>query len=135
MSVLQAAAEVSTLFLEMEDIVSTSRQANIKTKSTPDPTGHTLTTNEAQLKHMFRNADGHFAQDTPANRAIIEHATSSNKNFLSTDQHGTLWYAENLQNGTQAWAKVRDGIITEGGVNQTPRTFNPTTGLSSQIKP
>jgi hypothetical protein len=98
-------------------------------------TGNRLTTNESQLKHMFRNSEGHFPVNTAVNRGIIESAAGNTKNFLGVDSHGTNWYAETLPDGTQAWAKVRNGVITEGGFNQVPKTFNPQTGLSSPVKP
>ncbi len=98
-------------------------------------TGNKMTTNEAQMKHMFRKADGHFLQDTPANRAAIEKAASNSKNFLGVDKYGNSWYAETLPNGTQTWAEVRNGIITEGGLNQVPKVFDPITGLKANIAP
>ena len=98
-------------------------------------TGNKLTTNEAQLKHMFRDAEGHFLQDNPANRAVIEKAAGSNKNLLGVDKYGNSWYAETLPNGTQAWAEMRNGVITEGGLNQVPKVFDPKTGLKANIAP
>lgn len=104
-------------------------------KAAVEGTGNKLTTNEAQLKHMFRDAEGHFLQDNPANRAVIEKAAGSNKNLLGVDKYGNSWYAETLPNGTQAWAEMRNGVITEGGLNQVPKVFDPKTGLKANIAP
>jgi hypothetical protein len=97
--------------------------------------GKRLTTNEAQLKHMFRDSEGHFLQDTPTNRAMIENTANKSKNFLGVDKYGNRWYAETLPNGTQTWAEVRNGVITEGGLNQIPRVFDPQIGLKVNITP
>lgn len=95
------------------------------------PTGNKLTANQAQLGHMFNNDTGHFVNNTAANRAAIEHAAGYNKYYLGSDQYGNVWYAETLPNGTQVWAEVRNGVIVEGGLNLTPKTYNPTTGLKA----
>jgi len=92
-------------------------------------TGHRLTTNENQLRHMFRLSRGHFANDTPANRAAIERTAGNTRNFMGTDIHGNFWYVEMQPNGTQIWAKVRNGIIVEAGINATPQGFSPTSGM------
>ena len=38
-----------------------------------------------------------------------------------TDRFGIDWFAEIKPDGTQVWAHVRGGKITNGGVNLTPR--------------
>ena len=96
-------------------------------------TGNKLSTNENQIKHMFRNSEGHFLHNTIENRAIIEKAAGNTNNFLGVDKFGNSWYAEILSNGAQAWAEVRGGIITEGGLNQIPKVFDPMTGLKSNV--
>jgi YD repeat-containing protein len=35
-----------------------------------------------------------------------------------------------LGDGTQVWVQTRNGVIQNGGINQTPRVVNPETGLS-----
>lgn len=121
-------AEKSTYTVSDDIIKGTSKAA-------VEGAGNKLTTNEAQLKHMFRDAEGHFLQDNPANRAMIEKTAGSSKNLLGVDKYGNSWYAETLPNGTQAWAEIRNGVITEGGLNQVPKVFDPQTGLKVNIAP
>ncbi len=83
-----------------------------------------------RLAHIFRNAPGHFAQATRANIRLLESVTRSQRNFLGRDRFGNGWYARLNSNGTQTWVQVRNGRIVNGGINQTPRTFNPRSGLS-----
>lgn len=42
---------------------------------------------EAQLKHIFRNADGHVP-DTPVNRQLILDVTNNMNNYLGKDARG-----------------------------------------------
>ncbi|RIJ68750.1 hypothetical protein D1871_22540 [Nakamurella silvestris] len=74
--------------------------------------------------HIFRNATGHLAEDTPGNRAIVRGAVRP-ENLRSTvtlGEGGILdKYFQDLPDGTQAWAEVREGFITNGGLNVKPR--------------
>ena len=74
---------------------------------------------EGSLGHIFRDAPGHLAEDTPENRALIQSAIKS-ANYVRTGRGGEILYRETLPDGTQVWAKVFRGRITNGGVNQTP---------------
>jgi hypothetical protein len=79
----------------------------------------------SDTSHIFRQARGHFAQDTPANRAVIQGAIKP-QNLRSTvtlpDGSTLEKYFVTLPGGRQAWAEVRNGNeITNGGINQTPR--------------
>jgi hypothetical protein len=85
--------------------------------------------NESQLRHIFREAEGHIA-DTAANRALLQGVADDAGALLGADRFGNQWFARLNANGTQTWVQVRNGTIINGGVNQTPRTFNPGTGLS-----
>jgi RHS repeat-associated protein len=75
---------------------------------------------ENSASHIFRDALGHLAEDTPENRALIESAVKSG-NYVETKYPGVDVYRETLPNGTQVWAEVKGGSITNGGVNTTPR--------------
>jgi RHS repeat-associated protein len=75
---------------------------------------------EGNLDHIFRDAPGHLAEDTPENRALLQSAVRSG-NYVRTGGGGEEVYRETLPDGTQVWAEVFDGKITNGGVNQTPR--------------
>ncbi|MFZ0666254.1 MAG: RHS repeat-associated core domain-containing protein [Acidimicrobiales bacterium] len=75
---------------------------------------------EDNVGHIFRDAAGHLAEDTPENRAIIQD-TVSPENYIGTDSNGVATYRLLLPNGTQSWAEVYQGEITNGGVNSVPR--------------
>ena len=72
-------------------------------------------------RHIFRAAPGHLAVDNPANRRLLQSAVTS-RHYVGTDRWGTHVYARQQPDGTQIWARVRDGQIRYGGVNQTPRS-------------
>lgn len=74
---------------------------------------------ESAAEHIFRDAEGHLAEDTPENRALIESAVKP-ENYVRTGGEGDVLYRETLSIGTQAWAKVFNGAITNGGLNQVP---------------
>ncbi|MBS0267302.1 MAG: hypothetical protein JSS02_35585 [Planctomycetes bacterium] len=82
-----------------------------------------------QLQHIFRNAPGHLP-DTPANRALLEGLSNDAGAVLGTDKFGNTWAARLNADGTQTWVQYRCDVIINGGLNPTPRTFNPQTGLS-----
>lgn len=74
---------------------------------------------EGAAEHIFRDAAGHLAEDTPEHRALIESVVKS-ENYVRTGGGGEALYRETLPNGTQVWAKVFEGAITNGGVNSVP---------------
>jgi RHS repeat-associated protein len=84
--------------------------------------------------HIFGNRPGHVI-DTPLNRALIENTANNSGNYLGKDQFGTSWYAQTLKSGAQVWTEVRNGTITNAGINQTPRSWNPATGLKAPTPP
>ena len=85
-----------------------------------------ITIDESRVVHIFREAEGHFREDTDANRRLLIEVASREANFLGTDQASNDWYAENRADGTQVWVRVRRGKIVNGGMNHNPRDF---TGL------
>jgi len=87
---------------------------------------------ERTTKHIFRNKPGHIA-DTLINRQLLENTASNPINFLGTDKYGNEWYAKILPNGKQVWTQMRNGMIRNGGINQTARQFNSQSGFSSPI--
>lgn len=85
---------------------------------------------EKSASHIFRDAPGHLPEDTLANRQLLIDTASNPHNYLGSDQYGNEWYTENRPDGTQVWARVRNGLIINGGVNPTFRSYNPQTGLN-----
>lgn len=84
----------------------------------------------SQLMHIFRNKSGHLA-DTPENRRLILELANDPTCFQGTDMWGNDWYARIDEDGSQLWAEVRNGAtIRNCGRNQTPKPWNPETGLS-----
>lgn len=49
-------------------------------------------------------------------------------NYLGNDQYDNAWYSKILEDGRQVWIQIRDGIIFDGGINDTPKQWNPKTG-------
>lgn len=90
---------------------------------------------DSQLKHIFRDADGHFDEATPENRAILEDVANDPNSRLGTDSRGETWYARETPDGKQLWAECRNGIIRDGGINDSPRPFSPKTGLKAETAP
>lgn len=73
--------------------------------------------------HIFRNAPGHLAEDTPENRALLRDTVRSENFAGSRGPGGSIsLYRELLPDGRQVWVEVRNGVeITNGGVNRVPR--------------
>ena len=89
---------------------------------------------EGRLGHIFRDAPGHLP-DTPANRKLLQGVADDPATTLGPDKFGNTWSARTLDDGTQVWVQTRNGDIINGGLNQTPRTFNLRTGLSRPQPP
>lgn len=75
--------------------------------------------NPGQRRHIFRDAPGHYAEDTAANRAAISSAVTID-NFVRF-QNGNAVFARQNSNGTENWVFTRRGVIQNGGINSTPR--------------
>ena len=76
--------------------------------------------NPGQINHIFRDAPGHIIDDTFDNRKLLTDTLSS-RNFVKTDEFGNNWFARLLDNGTEAWVEVRNGMIRNGGINSIPK--------------
>jgi len=91
-------------------------------------------TNQSRLAHIFRRKEGHLL-DTQENRALLTRIANDQTKILGVDRHGTTWAAEMLPDGQQAWVQYRGDQIINGGINATPRSWDPGTGLSSPVIP
>ena len=79
----------------------------------------------AQLKHIFSDRKGHVV-DTPANRKMIEGAVMDKGNLIGKKQRGgSELFSKMLDDGSQIWAEVRNGIVQDAGLNDIPRSFWP----------
>jgi hypothetical protein len=83
---------------------------------------HNFPNDPSQLGHIFRDAPGHFSEDTPENRAAIQ-STINPASYSPTDQFGNAIYGQTNSNGTQTWAQVRGGTIQNAGTNPTPQNL------------
>ena len=88
-----------------------------------------LPPNDSQLKHIFRDADGHLS-DTPTNRSLLEEVANNPENYIGTDSNGTRWFTQIQPDGSQVWVRTYNSNITNAGLNTTPKVFDPQTGLN-----
>ena len=91
-----------------------------------------LPENDAQLKHIFRKSEGHL-EDSPGNRQLLQELANDMKHHAGKDIHGKDWHYKELEDGSQLWVSVRDGVIRDGGLNRPPRSWDEMTGLSRNI--
>ena len=80
-----------------------------------------VTIDETRVGHIFRDAKGHFREDTAVNRQILIDVANRAENFLGTDRFGNLWFSTTRPDGTQVWVHVRGDTITNGGLNARPQ--------------
>ena len=86
------------------------------------------------IGHIFKNKTGHLL-DTPENRRLLLELASDLKNYFEhPDSRGNMWCEKILDDGTQLWAEVRNGKIRNGGLNISPKKWDPVTGLARNIK-
>jgi hypothetical protein len=86
--------------------------------------------NPDQAKHIFRNAKGHLENDTFENRKMFLDVTNDSQNFMGKDGNGVEWYNKINEDNSQIWVKVKNGSISDAGVNTVPRVWDSTTGYS-----
>ena len=86
-----------------------------------------ITIDESRVGHIFRDALGHFPDDTELSRQAMIDVANDPTNVLGADHFGNIWAAKTLSDGTQIWVQIRDGRITNGGINRIPRHFNLST--------
>jgi filamentous hemagglutinin len=89
-----------------------------------------ITFDESRAGHIFRRAPGHFQEDTATNRRVLLAVAANPANLQGVDRFGMMWAAQTMPDGTQLWVQLREGRITNGGVNERPRHFDPSRGLS-----
>lgn len=89
--------------------------------------------NDSQLKHIFRDEEGHLT-DTLENRKMISDLANNVEYYVGKDRYGNDWHIRNNEDGTQDWVRHQNMVINEGGKNSSPITWDPETGLYKNIK-
>ena len=89
-----------------------------------------ITIDESRVGHIIRDARGHFPDDPELSRPAMIDVANDPTNILGADIFGNTWAAKTLPDGTQIWAQIRDGQITNIGINWNPRHFNLATPSS-----
>lgn len=88
---------------------------------------------KSQLKHIFGNRPGHLP-DTPGNHQKIAKLTNNPEYYVGTDKLNNDWYASISKDGSQLWAKVHNKTVSDAGKNDSPRQFDPESGLNINPK-
>lgn len=87
-----------------------------------------LPENDAQLKHIFREEEGHL-MDTPENRDILLKLANDESTHAGIDKYGNDWNIRLNEDGSQYWVRSQNQVINEGGRNTNPLPWNDETGL------
>lgn len=88
---------------------------------------------KAQLKHIFGDREGHLT-DTPYHRKQLKNLANDKSYYKGKDKYGNSWNVKIMRDGSQLWARHRNGTINEGGKNKTPRPWDKQTGLNRNPK-
>jgi filamentous hemagglutinin len=86
--------------------------------------------NPGQTKHIFADREGHVP-DTFENRKTILDTVSDPVNYRGTDMWGLSSYSKTLPDGRQVWARVRNNVIDDAGINIAERPWDNTTGFKN----
>ncbi len=78
-----------------------------------------------EIGHVFSQVKGQtkfgHMPDTAQNRRLLVETFSDKSNYIYTDQWGKEIYSKLLQDGTESWAYIQNGIVKSGGINVTPK--------------
>lgn len=102
-------------------------------EKTPEPSLHNeMPENDGQTKHMFDDRDGHIP-DTPDNRKKLIDLANDDKYYKGVDKLGNTWHSKKLEDGSQMWTESRSGKLNDGGINKSPRNWDPETGYKKNL--
>lgn len=87
---------------------------------------------DSQLKHIFRDDDGHLP-DTPENRNLLLQLANDKSAHAGKDSRGLDWHICLNEDGSQTWVSSINGVIQNGGINNPPRIWDERTGLSRNL--
>ena len=83
----------------------------------------------AQIDHIFRDDDGHLSF-SEENVDIISNLINNDKNkVLDSDKNNNSWFESIKSDGSQLWGKVHDNVLSDGGLNKTPKELDEDTGF------
>ena len=99
-----------------------------KTREEGDLSGLDPRFKDKNKDHIFDDRPGHLP-DNPENRKRVKEVVTNPTKYLGPDKHGNWWYGEILPDGTQLWGEARGEEITNGGLNEIPKEYNPDSGL------
>lgn len=88
-----------------------------------------LPENDAQLKHIFGDREGHLP-DTQTNRGLLVDLANDSGSYVGKDKYGNKWNVKEDSEGRQLWVRHRNSKINEGGRNDKPREWDDDTGLN-----
>ena len=91
-----------------------------------------LPDNDSQIKHIFRDEDGHLP-DTSENRKLIQNLANDESMHVGRDSRGLDWNMKMNDDGSQLWVCSKDGVIQNGGINNPPHKWDDMTGLSRNL--
>jgi len=107
--------------------------AKFKTQATTNSNKIPVEYMKGKIPHVLRDAEGHLPY-TPANEELLINVSSDASNyFAKPDKYGSQWCEKFLDDGTQLWVQLRNGLIRNGGKNLTPIKWDPATGLSQNL--
>lgn len=84
--------------------------------------------NSSQMKHIFREDDGHLMY-SDENRDMLTDLANDSKYFRGKDKWGNDWHIRQNADGTQDWVEHQHQVISDGGKNQFPKAWDDETGL------
>ena len=85
--------------------------------------------NESQIKHIMRDRKGHLV-DNVENRTLLISLSFDKNAYLGKDKRGNEWYSKMI-GSKQLWVVVRNGIIQNGGINDSPIDYVVGEGLKN----
>lgn len=88
-----------------------------------------LPKNTAQIKHIFRKSKGHLVNNSKNRKTLLD-LINNESYYVGTDKDGCKWYIRLAKNGAQYWAKVKNGNLSNGGYNRSPKPWDEETGLN-----
>jgi hypothetical protein len=84
--------------------------------------------NPSQIKHIFAEREGRVP-NTFENRKLIIDTASSQENYRGKDRWGIENYSRQLSDGRQIWARIRNSVVDDAGINVMEKPWDDETGF------